>query len=181
MQKFIRHYQYRKQMRAILKPTKKVASVILIIMGITFSALLTFSEVRAACETVITNIYSRYIEVLFIPNDNPDHKKLEFNYIPNGFELSAEETFDTEYTVKYVNKTGDSFTVTCLSEEYSIYMDNEHYIIQAMEINGSSGTYYKSLDKTFENILTWNNSENFFVLSSTLSETEMLKIAKNIK
>lgn len=181
MQKFIRHYQYRKQMRAILKPTKKVASVILIIMGITFSALLTFSEVRAACETVITNIYSRYIEVLFIPNDNPDHKKLEFNYIPNGFELSAEETFDTEYTVKYVNKTGDSFTVTCLSEEYSIYMDNEHYIIQTMEINGSSGTYYKSLDKTFENILTWNNSENFFVLSSTLSETEMLKIAKNIK
>ena len=181
MSKFIRRYRYRRRIRMILKPVRKVASIILIIMGVAFSALLPFSEVRAACETVITNIYNRYIEIFFVPNDNSGHKGLEINYIPNGFQLSTTEDFGTEYTVKYENKTGDSFTVTCLSEEYSIYMDNEHYIIQTMEINGSSGTYCKSLDKTFENILTWNNSEKFFVLSSTLSETEMLKIAKNIK
>lgn len=71
--------------------------------------------------------------------------------------------------------------MTRLSEEYSIYMDNEHYSLHNVEINGLSGTYYMALDKNFENILTWNNSENFFVLSSTLNEAEMLKIAKNIK
>ncbi len=60
-------------------------------------------------------------------------------------------------------------------------MDNEHYSLHNVEINGLSGTYYMALDKNFENILTWNNSENFFVLSSTLNEAEMLKIAKNIK
>ena len=60
-------------------------------------------------------------------------------------------------------------------------MDNEHYSLHNVEVNGLSGTYYMALDKNFENILTWNNSENFFVLSSTLNEAEMLKIAKNIK
>ena len=61
MQKFIRQYQYHEKVKSMFSYSRKLASILLIIMGISFSLLLQFSEVRAACQTVFTNIYDKYV------------------------------------------------------------------------------------------------------------------------
>lgn len=50
MHRILRHYRYRKYAKLSLRYGKKIASVILLIIGFSFTLLLSFAEVRAACE-----------------------------------------------------------------------------------------------------------------------------------
>ena len=65
MRKIIKHYRYRKNVEVPLRYGKKIASIVLLIMGISFTALLSSEEVRAACQNVIIHIYeSIYSSIL---------------------------------------------------------------------------------------------------------------------
>ena len=181
MQKFIRQYQYHEKVKSMFSYSRKLASILLIIMGISFSLLLQFSEVRAACQTVFTNIYDKYIEFFFFPVNNTNTEKLEVGFLPDGFSLISTQALDTEYSLYYMNDIGDTIKITRLTQNYSIYIDNEHYDISSIKIGERDCTYFESTNKKFENKLTWNDADNFFIISSTLDKETIIEIVKNIK
>ena len=61
MRNLIKHYVYRKKLSNAFNVGRKIASIAIIIMGISFTFLLQYSEVRAACQNVIVKIYEQYI------------------------------------------------------------------------------------------------------------------------
>ena len=56
MCRILKYYRYRNHIKLSLRYGKKIASVIFLIMGISFTLLLSFGEVRAACQKVIIEI-----------------------------------------------------------------------------------------------------------------------------
>lgn len=61
MRKLIKHYRYRKIAKLSLHYGKKIASLILLILGIHFTVLLSFKEVRTSCQNVMIHIYEKFI------------------------------------------------------------------------------------------------------------------------
>lgn len=177
MRNLIKHYVYRKKLSNAFNVGRKIASIAIIIMGISFTFLLQYSEVRAACQNVIVKIYEQYIR--FSHNYDITEKQtiLKFGYIPEGFKLYDE----ANNFVIYKKANGESFTLYYYSQKYEAYIDNEHYSLSNVNINGHKGIYFESEDKSFENVLLWDTPSNYYVLYSSLPKEEIIKIAVNLK
>lgn len=57
MRRLLKRYRYRKCAKLPLRYGKKIASVLLLVMGISFILLLSFDEVRAAYKAVIIEMF----------------------------------------------------------------------------------------------------------------------------
>ena len=180
MRKFLLKYQQKKWAKIFFKSLYKVASIVLIIMGISFSILLQFCVVRAACKNIVTYMYDRYIEYFFLPNTSLQSTIFTVGYVPDGFHLASIQELNTEYVVTYQNGDDEIIKLVYLYEPYVVQLDNEHYIIRDIKINGNQGTYFHSNTSGFYNVLTWNTSEKFFIMYSTLDKDAMIKIAESI-
>lgn len=177
MRNLIKRYIYQKKVSEAFKIGRKIASVAIIIMGISFAFLLQYDEVRAACQNVIVKIYEQYIRFTHNYDAEAKQSSIEFGYIPEGFELYDEAN---DFVI-YKKDNGESITLYHYTQKYEAYIDNEHYSISNVNINDSEGFYFESEDERFENILLWDTSSNYFVLYSSLPKDEIIKIAVNLK
>lgn len=181
MRWLIKHYRYRKNIAESLRYGKKIASIIILIMGMSFAGLLSFEEVRAACYNVIIHIYEKYVQFDFISNSSDTIENLECTYLPEGYYLS--ESIEDEYRLllTYTNDSDDIIELIVSFQNASTYVDNEHYIMSDIQINGVDGKFFESTDVGFQNSLTWHTEQGDFILSSSLEKEIMVKIAENIK
>lgn len=103
-------------------------------------------------------------------------------YIPSGY---SEATYDTEGGATQIIYTNDNdanqyflFVICKSPHEIAVDTENADYI-EAITINGNSGEI--SLKDGLTSIV-WSEKDSgtIFLLQSTLSENESLKIAENI-
>lgn len=181
MRKFMQRYQFRTRTNALIKSVKKVASIVLIIIGIGFSVLLQFDEVRAACRNVITTIYKRYVEFIYTPSDDSAISPPNLGFIPDKFYVKEQYISDNTLILTLVNSDDEEITLSCFKEQYTLQLDNEHYVVEPVQVDGQIGEYFNSLDSEFKNILVWNDEKLYYMLSSGLDKNILLKIAENIK
>lgn len=181
MKKFMRHYRHRTHMKIIMRTFRKVASVALILMGINFTILLQFSEVRAACHNIITKVYERYVEFFYTPSEASGNSIPELGYIPTGYYIKEQYSINSTQYCILENADGDEISLTCFEYSHTLHIDNEHYQIESILIDNLEGEYFCSTDSTFENILVWSNETRYYKLASHLDKETLLKIAKNIK
>lgn len=85
MKKFMHHYRQRTHMKVIMRTSKKIVSVFLLLMGICFSILLQSNEVRAACHDVLIKIYERYVEFFYTPSKISESSIPELGPIPDDY------------------------------------------------------------------------------------------------
>ena len=181
MRRMLKHYRYRKYAKLSLRYGKKIASVILLIMGFSFTLLLSFAEVRAACESVIIEIYDRYIRYSYTSDLSLENSPIRFGYVPEGYSMVEASFNGIDNYVIYQNAYGDSIKLNYDTEKFSAFIDNEHYVISEVFIDGYKGDFFESQDSYFRNSLIWSTENGYFHLKSTLGKEEMLKIAKNLK
>lgn len=181
MKKFMRRYRQRTHMKIIMRTFRKVASVALILMGISFSILLQFSEVRAACHTIITKVYERYVEFFYTPSEDTENSMPELGYIPTGYYIKEQYSINSTQYCILGNANGDEISLTCFDYNHTLHIDNEHYQVEPILIDGLEGEYFCSTNPTFENILVWNSEKRYYKLASYLDKETLLEIAKNIK
>jgi len=181
IRRILKHYRYRKYAKLSLRYGKKIASIILVIMGISFSLLLSFDEVRAACENVIIEIYDRYIRYFYTTDLSLEDSPLSLEYIPEGYSIVESSFNSMDNYVLCQNASGDFFRLSHNTQKYTLFMDNEHYFISDVLIGNDEGTFFESKDSRFLNILVWTTENGYFRLQSSLEKTEMIKIAENLK
>lgn len=181
MRKFFYKYQLQKKSKIYTKTLRKIASWVLIVLGISFSILLFNEQVRAACKKVFIEVYNRYIE--FIYNSPDDSQNLTFvpEYIPDGFELIDSYSLEDIQFMIWENPEKEKITLSCFKNDHTLQIDNEHYIIENIQINNFDGKYFSSFEPEFENILVWNDDKMYYMLSSHLKREILINIAKNIK
>lgn len=84
----------------------KAAAAICIVLGISFSALLLNSEVRAACYNAVITFYEKYVEILIHPSANNKDTNISAGFIPEGYELTDTDTNEYMSTLIFYNAEG---------------------------------------------------------------------------
>ncbi len=178
---FIKRHVKREKRKPLLFYGKKIASIILIIIGITFIGLLQFKEIRAACYNVFIEIHEKYIQVDFVPNNSKNKSSSKLNSLPDGFYLTHSLTDDEQSYWRYENSSGDIIELFVFVQKRTIYIDNEHYNVTDIQINNCTGNFFESDDSNFMNYVIWNTDTEYFRLCSTLQKDLMINLAENIK
>lgn len=181
MRRILKCCRYRKHIKLSLRYGKKIASVIFIIMGISFSLLLSFDEVRAACQKVIIEIYERYIRYSYTSDLSLEGSLVSFGYVPTGYSMVEASFNGIDNFITYQNAHNNSIMLEFDVQKFTVLIDNEHYSISNVFIGNNEGTFFESQDSRFVNVLLWNAENYYFQLRSTLSKEEMIKIAENLK
>ena len=178
--KMIRRNKRRIKQRSILKYGYRTAVALIIIIGISSVFFMQFEEVRSACNHVFMYVFEKYIEFDFNPEHDIEDKKIIFGYLPQGFKLSRSELDNGLDILIYENEEGGVIALACFKTKSTIQMDNEHYHVSNIFINGEKGKYFEAQDENLRDYILWNNNNNYFILSSHLNVEEMKKIAENI-
>lgn len=181
MRRFIKQYKHRDNTKSVLKVSRKIASVIIVIFGISFVVLLPFKEVRAACRTVIVDVYKRYIEFHFISHIDTVGTSIEFGYVPKGFSLVQNDINEWGENIEYENASGKKIRLSFRNQKYTLQIDNEHYTISEVSINDSAGKFFDAQEEQLDNYLVWDTLDGYYVLSSSLDEKDLMKIAINLR
>ena len=177
---FVKKFAKHEKRKSLLFYGKKIASIILIIIGITFVSLLCFEDVRAACKNVIITFYEKYIQFDYTNDNDTRLGNLSPQYIPEGFELIQSYSDEWELYIEYKNESNETIEILCLIEEQSLHLDNEHYIVEQVIINDFDGLFFDSQDDQRTNHLTWSTIDGYFIISSSLDFDIMKKIAENL-
>lgn len=169
----------KQQILSLLKCGKKIASIALLVMGISFSLLLQFHSVRAACRDVIISIYEKYIRYDY--NTENAASLIALNYIPESFELINTVIDNKKIQITYKNNEDEQIKLVCYLKNRGVQIDNEHHSIIDITINDKPAQFFQSEDPYANNYLIWNANENHFILSAKLDLDTMKKIAENIE
>lgn len=175
----IKRFWRRQYLSQCLRKIGKTAAVIIMTAGISFMVLLQFKEVRAACYNIWVQVTNRYIQFDYNALDE-ELETVTLGYIPEGFYEVGKDKLAGMYVLDYENAGGEELNLTYYKSGTS-NLDNEHYDITDVTVNGSSGQYFSSRDEKFMNMLIWYNDKGCFIISSTLNQNEILKVAENIK
>lgn len=178
IRRMIKSYWLKKRISKGLKVTQRIASVVAIIFGITFITLLQFKEVRAACYNIFIQITEKYIR--FEYTSTQEKKTIKVTYIPAGYsEVERVET-ETDCILIFQNNKDERLSIFYFTES-DVNLDNEHYSIAEVTVNGQEGKYFSSTDSRFANMLVWYTDEGYFLIEANFDKGELMKIANNIK
>lgn len=179
VRKTIRKFRYTHRTSNILKHMQRVASFLLLILGISSMVLLSFKEVRAACYDVIIRIYDKYIQYEF--HSQADITNKELSYIPDGYHLVGNTITASGLFIECENSEGEYIHFS-YSTGGVVHVDNEHYLISDIVINGAKGQFFAAEDELFPNFAIWYDDAGSYRLTATaLNKNEMIKIAENIQ
>lgn len=177
---FVKKYAAHEKRKSLLFLAQKIASIILIIMGISFVYLLHFEEIRAACHNLFIEIHEKYIQIDFIPNGSENEHSSKLNNLPDGFYLTQSFGDDTQSYWRYENTSGDIIELFVFFQERTTYIDNEHYNLTDIQINDCNGKFFESNDSNFLNYAIWNTDAEYFKLCSSLPKDLIIKLAENV-
>ena len=141
MRRMLKHYRYRKYAKLSLRYGKKIASVILLIIGFSFTLLLSFAEVRAACENVIIEIYDRYIRYSYTSDLSLENSPIRFGYVPEGYSMVEASFNGIDNFITYQNAHDDSIMLGFDVQKFTVLIDNEHYTISNVFQGHYEGTF----------------------------------------
>lgn len=181
MHKVIKRYRFRKNIEISLRYGRKIASIILLILGISFTAMLFSEDVRAACRNVIVNIYEKYIQFDYVSSNSETVEDLECTYLPDGYYLFESKKDEYGLQLKYKNGSEDTIELFFYFYNSTTHIDNEHYKVSDIQIKENPGKFFESTDAYFINQITWHTEQGAFLLSSSLEKDIMIKIVENIK
>ena len=129
MRRILKYCRYRNHIKLSLRYGKKIASVIFLIMGVSFSLFLSFDEVRAACEAVIIEIYDRYIRYSYTSDLSLENTPISFGYVPEGYSMVEASFNGIDSFITYQNAHDDSIMLGFDVQKFTVLIDNEHYTI----------------------------------------------------
>lgn len=180
MRKVIRHYQNKTKLKKLMKSAGRVASWLLVVVGIVFLFLLQFDEVRASCKNVVMKVYERFIQYDF-KSSVSDKDIIEVGFVPEGYELESEEFKSDGMDIMYKNNLEDTVRISFFKDNRTIYLDNEHYLIRDVQINNLKGEFFEAQSESFKNYIIWSTQNGCVYIASSLDFDTMIKIAENIK
>lgn len=165
-----------------------VAAVLVVLIG--FSMLCVFNtEVRAAVVTWFKETFGTYTTYRFTSEDQNELPDYELTWIPDGYELIREDSYEQMYGAVYLRENNiiDGFTfdysIANNDTQMSIHSNYGQYHSEAVNISGKHGELYLSNNANDANALIWFDEDNNIVFSITsyMDASVILHIANNVK
>ena len=163
--------------------SRRVASVLIIVLGLLLGTLLFNTEVRAAVGNVLVEWYEKFTSFTFRDDAITDEKKeWNLNYIPEGYTLKNYEILGRITNIEFINKQGDKtrFSYRPEGSITNISVDNENHKIDRCEILNNEAYCISAVDDKFDNGVIWNMNGHTFDLWGKISMDELKKVAESI-
>lgn len=176
----------RERFERYFRGVKKIAVIMLALLGCAFVSLKVIPTVYAYVEAWITeNADDRLI---FKDKDMEEDRgekedlRFELGYVPEGYELVGETSgrIDT-HTIVYENKEEELLQLKSYKNfgENQISVDIETAFVEDIKVNGIQYYVFENNDGIV--IITWEEREILFRLKGVLKKKEMLNIATSIR
>ncbi|MGJ0848516.1 DUF4367 domain-containing protein [Tissierella praeacuta] len=169
--------------KAIMFYSRKIASILIIVLGLLFSTLLFNTEVRATVGKVLVEWYEKFTSFTFKDGKVIDKKKdWTLNYLPKGYVLKNFEMLGNITNIEFINNQGDKIRFSYRPEESitNISVDNENHEIDRCIILENEAFSISSVNDQFDNGVIWNTNGHTFDLWGKLPIDELKKIAESI-
>lgn len=169
--------------RTVLLYSKRVASILIIVLGLLFSTLLFNTEVRATVGKVLVEWYEKFTSFTF--EDNRvivENKEWTLGYLPEGYIQKNYEVLGLVTSIEYRNNQGEKIRFTYVPEGSvtNISVDNENHEISSCSILGNEAFSITAVDDEFDNGVIWNMDGHTFDLWGKIPVNELKKIAESI-
>jgi|GEM_PF-2520990 len=162
------------------KVTAKVAVVAMLCISLTFGSLMTAQAVRESVATTILEWHDKFTRIFIKTDVAPTQlPEIRFNYIPEGFELVDEESFERDdYILKMYRNNECEFYQILISSSNNTNMDrtdNENSNFYTIKIDDS---YAMWINKREENQLLIFNKCSINIRGNIQIE-DIINIYKN--
>ncbi len=163
--------------------SRKVASILFIVLGLLFGSLLLNTEVRASVGKVLVEWYEKFTTFSFkdeVVIDETKHWIL--GHIPEGYSQKNYEVLGRIKNIEYANIQGDKIRFTYVPDNSitNISVDNENHEIDTFMLLGNKAYSIIATNKEFDNGIIWNMEGHTFDLWSKLPIDELKKIAESM-
>ena len=169
--------------KTILLYSKRVASILIIVLGLLFSTLLFNTEVRAAVGKVLVEWYEKFTSFTFEDNKVIGEKKeWTLGYLPEGYVQENYEVLGRITSTEFTNNQGEKIRFSYVPEGSvtNISVDNENHEIGSCVILGNEEFSIIALDDKFDNGVIWNMDGHTFDLWGKIPMDELKKVAESI-
>lgn len=162
------------------KTVIRVASIVLVVLlNVSLIGLLMVPSVNAEVKNVFTELFDKYVSYENKKQDSYVVSTSEYilGYIPDGFELIILE--DSLVKFRETNQ-GNGYIVINISNEDigQVNLDAENSTSQVIKINGTDATLCCINN---EYVLFWYDGYHFISIYTSIGESDLIKIAKNVK
>ena len=184
MKALFARYRRREFMHRAIRIIGKTAAVILVLLGIAFSALLLNPQVRAAVKQFFIETYDQFMRFNYSSDisSQPDSASWYPGWLPEGYMLESEREIADLTRKIYSNEQEDIIMLRYLTDAAAtLNNDNENRSFDLILREGLEYYYGVSEIEPKTNQVIWAVDETKFTLESTVDFTVLLEIAASIK
>ncbi|NYB73217.1 DUF4367 domain-containing protein [Sedimentibacter hydroxybenzoicus DSM 7310] len=190
MQGLIKRRRNKRILKSTYKYGKKVAVFVSIIVSLGFGTLMTAEAVQNAVISTVVEWYEDHNGFIFKNTSSKSDEeilneaKIKLpSYIPEGFELSESEDYDSFKLYLYKNKEGINlvFNAAVVTDKNETFIDNEYTDYEIIEINGNEVYLFsgKGRDYDYASVI-WTEGNIKYEIDSWIGVIEVIRIAKSL-
>ncbi len=170
-----------KKRSGVLSVLRRIAAVIVVVLGAGAVLMLAAPEVRAAVRDTVVTFFDRFADFRFSEKSEPvELGEHALYYLPEGYVLTSQKEMSFYSFYTFSNGTDEIYLRCMLSDFSTIALDTENHTVQEAEIPGYTA-YTQTADVPGnENTVVWGDEEHAFVLSGMLPVKELLKMARGL-
>ena len=175
-------YLKRYYMPVYRKALQRVA-VVFLIMATLFGSAMLHPAARAWVKEIIVTWFGDHNEYSYSDQSGkPISGDWDFEYIPEGFELSFEVQDPFIHIYEYQNIKGELLTVEITADTVKPHIDNEHYKYSNVKVGDYDADVYASTNPQWSNRMLYydNNSEVLIQVSGDIDIDEIVNIARGV-
>ena len=185
IRKIIRSIGRKDTVKITIKVVSRVVAVIMLVMGITFSFLLTDSEVLAVVKRTLREIFYDKDEYSFddiTANYGDFYFCKRLGYVPDGYWLRSINFFDFKVVLSYKNIFNEQIIFEYSTSNGShLLLDNENRSFIVIENNNQEYYFYEAETESNYNKLVWIKNEYYYTVSAQLNKDVLIEIAESVK
>ena len=168
----------KEKIRKTIKWSKRVAAIFIIAISLLFGSLMLVSEVRAV---VIGTVVEWFDQFTRFTSTAPEAEKtnLEPTYIPDGFREDTRQNEKLITVIIYINDDGVDiyFENSLVSGQLSV--NNEGYDYEIKQFDSIEYHIFTSSERN-DNIIVWESDGERYLLASSITIDELLKMALSV-
>lgn len=166
---------------------KRAAVAILALCTLLFGLKFAAPEVYAKITNFAFSLYKEYIEIYFDNSNQKDYTVYDINDVRisntiDGYTVTSSNISDTRKKYNYTDENVNRYIIDLfISDNPTVYFDNERGTLKEIEINGFVGTLWIGNNKE-EGISAFVKKGNLSVcIYGDISEKELIEIVDGIK
>ncbi|MEA5093638.1 MAG: DUF4367 domain-containing protein [Sedimentibacter saalensis] len=189
MKKLINKQKHKRIIKSAYVYSKKIAVFVSIIISIGFGTLMTAEAVQKAVITTVVEWYEDHNGFIFENTSNKSNEEILNEsqiklpaYIPEAFELSESEDYDSFKLYVYKNEEGKNlvFNAIVVTDKNETFIDNEYTDYEIIEINGKETYLFMGTEDDYMSII-WTDGNVLYDISTDRNLIEIIRMAKSMK